>query len=96
MIWKRQAGREVTREDAIEMLRTGEFRQSTGAVGGADRPLPRPRAAVATSSSGQRSFGCTSWKSKKSPGCGYVIFKTPRGLGARSAARRPRTLSPAG
>ncbi len=28
-----------------------------------------------------RSYGCTSYKSKKQPGCGYVIWKTQRGLG---------------
>ena len=24
-----------------------------------------------------RAFGCTSWKSRKEPGCGFVIWKTP-------------------
>jgi hypothetical protein len=28
-----------------------------------------------------RSYGCTSYKSKKTPGCGFVIWKTQRGLG---------------
>ena len=40
----------------------------------------------------QRSFGCTSWKSKKSPGCGYVIFKTPRGLGREIGREEAKDL----
>ena len=28
-----------------------------------------------------RAFGCTSWKSKKNPGCGFVIWKSQRGRG---------------
>ena len=26
-----------------------------------------------------RAYGCTSWKSRKSPGCGFVIWKKERG-----------------
>ena len=43
-----------------------------------------------------KSFGCTSWKSRTEPGCGYVIWKRPRGAkrgrhgrgGARPGRRR--------
>jgi hypothetical protein len=26
-----------------------------------------------------RAFGCTSWKSRKNPGCGFVIWKREKG-----------------
>jgi DNA topoisomerase-3 len=81
VIWKRQAGREVSREDAVEMLHTGQFPAQAAA------PSAEPIGPCPTEGCGgqiverPRSYGCTSWKSKKNPGCGYVIFKTPRGLG---------------
>ena len=74
------------------MLRTGEFpAQSTA-------PSAEPIGPCPTEGCGgqiverQRSFGCTSWKSKKSPGCGYVIFKTPRGLGREIGREEAKDL----
>jgi hypothetical protein len=81
VIWKRQGGREISREEAATMLREGTLPER------AERPSAEPLGPCPTEGcDGQiverpRSFGCTSWKSKTKPGCGYVIFKRPRGLG---------------
>ncbi len=81
MIWKRQRGAagEVTREDAARML--------------ADGTVPVPAAAPSAEPLGPcptegckgeimertKSYGCTSWKSKSKPGCGYVIWRKQQG-----------------
>ena len=77
VIWKRQrgAGGEVTREAAAEMLRTGTLPVTAAAqrapkepIG--DCPTPGCGGQIVENS---RAFGCNSWKSRKSPGCGFVI-----------------------
>ena len=76
----RSGGKDVTREEAIEMVREGRTNATP-------RPAAEPLAPCPTEGcDGEivekaRSYGCTSWKSKKKPGCGYVIWKTQRGLG---------------
>jgi DNA topoisomerase-3 len=80
VIWRRSGGKDVTREEAIEMVREGRTNATP-------RPAAEPLAPCPTEGcDGEivekaRSYGCTSWKSKKKPGCGYVIWKTQRGLG---------------
>ena len=39
----------------------------------------RPRAAAGQIVENSRAYGCTSWKSRKNPGCGFVIWKKERG-----------------
>jgi DNA topoisomerase III len=84
VIWKRQRGAagEVTREAAAEMLRTGTLpvtaasqRAPKEPIG--DCPTPGCGGQIVENS---RAFGCTSWKSRKNPGCGFVIWKRQRGL----------------
>ena len=53
-----------------------------------------------------RAYGCTSWKSRKNPGCGFVIWKREKGHEvspaeatarieeARAAAKRTATDAP--
>jgi hypothetical protein len=82
VIWKSQRGRgEVTREMAAEMLRDGNF-EAPAASGRPTRepigPCPNCDGQIVENS---RAFGCTSWKSKKNPGCGFVIWKSQRGRG---------------
>jgi DNA topoisomerase III len=80
VIWRRSGGKDVTREEAIEMVREGRTNATV-------RPAAEPLGACPTEGcDGEivekaRSYGCTSYKSKKKPGCGYVIWKTQRGLG---------------
>jgi DNA topoisomerase III len=80
VIWRRSGGKDVTREEATEMVREGRTNATP-------RPAAEPLAACPSEGcDGEivekaRSYGCTSWKSKKKTGCGYVIWKTQRGLG---------------
>jgi DNA topoisomerase-3 len=80
VIWRKAGGKDVTREEAIEMVREGRTNATV-------RPAAEPLGACPTEGcDGEivekaRSYGCTSYKSKKKPGCGYVIWKTQRGLG---------------
>ena len=83
VIWKRQRGAagEVTREDAARMLADGTVPVPTAAPSAEPLgpcPTERCKGEIMERS---KSYGCTSWKSKSKPGCGYVIWKTPRGLG---------------
>src|SRR5204862_265526 len=77
-IWKSQRGRgEVTREMAEQMLREGNFEAPAAAARGAREPLgpcPTPNCG-GTVVSNRAGWGCDSWKSKKSPGCGYAIWR---------------------
>jgi DNA topoisomerase-3 len=80
VIWRKSGGKDVTREEAIEMV-------AEGRTNATPRPAAEPLAACPSEGcDGEivekaRSYGCTSWKSKKKTGCGYVIWKTQRGLG---------------
>jgi DNA topoisomerase-3 len=80
VIWRKAGGKEVTREEAIEMVKEGRTNATV-------RPAAEPLGPCPTEGcDGEivekaRSYGCTSYKSKKKPGCGYVIWKTQRGLG---------------
>jgi DNA topoisomerase III len=82
VIWKRpRGGGEVTREQAVEMLATGSFQPAAPA------PVKEPIGPCPTPGCGgqiienSRAYGCSSWKSRKNQGCGFVIWKRPRGLG---------------
>jgi DNA topoisomerase-3 len=80
VIWRKAGGKEVTRDEAIEMVKEGRTNATV-------RPAAEPLGPCPTEGcDGEivekaRSYGCTSYKSKKQPGCGYVIWKTQRGLG---------------
>ena len=74
------------REDVTveEAQRAGAHAASSNAAPApASRSAPARRpAAAARSSRTSRAFGCTSWKSRKEPGCGFVIWKRQRGAAA--------------
>jgi hypothetical protein len=80
VIWKRVRGQkgEIDRETAARMVAAGE----TNAVAA---PPKEPLGACPTPGCGgeivenTRAYGCTSWKSRKSPGCGFVIWKREKG-----------------
>jgi DNA topoisomerase III len=80
VIWRKAGGKEVSREEAIEMVKEGRTNATV-------RPAAEPLGPCPTEGcDGEivekaRSYGCTSYTSKKKPGCGYVIWKTQRGLG---------------
>jgi DNA topoisomerase-3 len=78
VIWKKAGGKEVSLDEAKEMVAEGR----TNAVA---RPAAEPLGPCPNGDGDiiekARSYGCSSYKSKKTPGCGFVIWKTQRGLG---------------
>lgn len=80
VIWKRVRGQkgEVDVEAARKMVAAGE-------TNAAPAPSKEPVGKCPTPGCGgdivanSRAYGCTSWKSRKSPGCGFVIWKRESG-----------------
>jgi DNA topoisomerase-3 len=77
-LWKQQGGRTITREEALEHIAAGRSSKDLESERETIGPCPTPGCG------GQiversRSYGCTSWKSRSEPGCGYVIWKKVRG-----------------
>ena len=81
-LWKQQGGRTITLEEARSTSRQG-ISADAQAPSASSSARARRRAAAARSSSARKSYGCTSWKCRTEPGCGYVIWK-------RSAAQQGR------
>jgi DNA topoisomerase-3 len=80
VIWKRAGGRDVPLEEAAAMVAAGTTNAAPAASSEPVGSCPTPGCGGEIVERG-KSYGCTSWKSKKQPGCGYVIWKRPRGLG---------------
>ncbi len=81
VIWKSSRAHGVVgREQAIEMLKTGKITPAAPQVREpiGDCPTPGCGGRILPNT---RGWGCDSWKSKKKPGCGFVIWRRPRGLG---------------
>jgi hypothetical protein len=78
VIWRKAGGKEVTREEAVEMVAEGRTNATARPAAEPLGPCPNGDGDIVEKA---RSYGCTSYKSKKSPGCGFVIWKTQRGLG---------------
>ena len=77
-LWKQQNGHTLTREEALEHIAAGRSSKDLESEREVIGPCPTPGCG------GQiversRSYGCTSWKSRSEPGCGYVIWKRVRG-----------------
>ncbi len=80
VIWKKVRGQkeEVDVETARRMVAAGE-------TNAAPAPAKEPIGACPTPGCGgniienSRAYGCTSWKSRKNPGCGFVIWKREKG-----------------
>jgi DNA topoisomerase-3 len=77
-LWKQQNGRTITRDEALEHIRAGrsskDLEQEREVIG----PCPTPGCGGEIIER-TKSYGCTSWKSRSEPGCGYVIWKKVRG-----------------
>jgi DNA topoisomerase-3 len=80
VIWKKVRGQkeEVDVEAARAMVAAGETNAAPAAskepVGAC--PTPGCGGNIVENS---RAYGCTSWKSRKNPGCGFVIWKREKG-----------------
>ncbi|MEQ9335826.1 MAG: DNA topoisomerase 3 [Miltoncostaeaceae bacterium] len=97
VIWKRVRGQkgEVDVETARAMVAAGE-------TNAAPAPAKEPIGECPTPGCGgsivenNRAYGCTSWKSRKNPGCGFVIWKRERGKeGEVSREQAAQTLADA-
>lgn len=98
VIWKRVRGKpgEVDIDTARSMVARGD----TNAQAAPSRepigqcPTPGCGGEIRENS---RAYGCTSWKSRKNPGCGFVIWKRERGVPAEvtpeDAAQRIRVAA---
>ncbi len=79
VIWKKARGQaEVDVETARKMVARGE---TNAAATTAKEPIgacPTPGCGGQIVEN-SRAYGCTSWKSRKNPGCGFVIWKKERG-----------------
>ncbi|CAA9528919.1 MAG: DNA topoisomerase III [uncultured Thermoleophilia bacterium] len=80
VIWKRAGGKDVTFEDAQAMVAEGRTNAGPATSAEPVGPCPTPGCGGQIVERG-KSYGCTSWKSKKQTGCGFVIWKRQRGLG---------------
>ncbi len=80
VIWKRVRGQkgEVDVDTARSMV-------AAGVTNAAPAPVKEPIGTCPTPGCGgeivenSRAYGCTSWKSRKNPGCGFVIWKREKG-----------------
>jgi DNA topoisomerase-3 len=77
-LWKQHAGKTLTREEALEHIAAGRQSSDLDAQREVLGPCPTEGCGGEIIERG-RSYGCTSWKSRKEPGCGYVIWKKVRG-----------------
>jgi DNA topoisomerase III len=77
-LWKQQNGRTITREEALEHVAAGRSSKDLEDEREVIGPCPTPGCGGEIIER-TRSYGCTSWKSRGEPGCGYVIWKKVRG-----------------
>ena len=78
VIWKRVRGRrdEVSIEEARRMVARGETNATPPREPVAECPVPGCGGTIVER---PKTYGCNSWKSPRNRGCGYVIWKRPRG-----------------
>jgi hypothetical protein len=78
VIWKRMRGRkdEVSIEEARRMVARGETNATPPREPVAECPVPGCGGTIVER---PKTYGCNSWKSPRNRGCGYVIWKRPRG-----------------
>ncbi|MGE3235172.1 MAG: DNA topoisomerase 3 [Thermoleophilia bacterium] len=77
-LWKQQNGRTITRDEALEHIHAGRSSKDLESEREVIGPCPTPGCGGEIIER-TRSYGCTSWKSRTEPGCGYVIWKKVRG-----------------
>jgi DNA topoisomerase-3 len=79
VIWKKARGQaEVDVETARTMVAHGQTNAAPVAAKEPIGPCPTPGCGGQIVEN-SRAYGCTSWKSRKNPGCGFVIWKKERG-----------------
>ncbi len=78
VIWKRVRGRrdEVPLDEAKAMVARGETNATPPREPVAECPVPGCGGTIVER---PKTYGCNSWKSPRNRGCGYVIWKRPRG-----------------
>ncbi len=78
VIWKRVRGRsdEVSIEEARRMVAHGETNATPPRQPIAPCPVPGCGGDIVDR---PKTYGCNSWKSPRNRGCGYVLWKRPRG-----------------
>ncbi len=77
-LWKQMNGRSITLEEAREHIAAGRSSKDLVTERETLGPCPTP-GCPGHIVERTRSYGCTSWKSRNEPGCGYVIWKKVRG-----------------
>ncbi|MEZ5080113.1 MAG: DNA topoisomerase 3 [Thermoleophilia bacterium] len=77
-LWKTNGGKTLTHEEALEHIAAGRSSKDLQAEREVLGPCPTEGCEGEIIERG-RSYGCTSWKSRSEPGCGYVIWKKARG-----------------
>lgn len=77
-IWKRQHGKAIGFDDAMQMIAEGKSSKDLEAARETLGPCPT-EGCDGEIVERTRSYGCTSWKSRSETGCGYVIWKKVRG-----------------
>ncbi len=77
-LWKRQNGKNLTYDAAMELIAQGKSSKDLEAEREIIGPCPTPDCGGEIIER-TRSYGCTSWKSRSETGCGFVIWKKVRG-----------------
>jgi DNA topoisomerase III len=90
-LWKQQNGRTISREEALEHIAAGRSSKDLADEREVIGPCPTP-GCDGRIVERARSFGCTSWKSRSEPGCGYVIWKRVRGQKGAVDAEAARAM----
>ena len=94
-LWKQQNGRTITREEALEHIAAGRSSKDLESEREIIGPCPTPGCGGEIVER-TKSYGCTSWKSRTEPGCGYVIWKRVRGQKGEVNADTARQMVAAG
>ena len=90
-LWKQQNGHTITREEALEHIAAGRSSKDLEAEREVIGPCPTPGCGGEIIER-TKSYGCTSWKSRTEPGCGYVIWKRVRGQKGEVDAETARAM----
>ncbi len=94
-LWKQQNGRTITRDEALEHVAAGrsskDLEDEREIIGMCPTPDCGGQIIERT-----KSYGCTSWRSRSEPGCGYVIWKRVRGQKGEVDAEAARAMVSAG
>lgn len=77
-LWKTNNGKSLTLDEAMEHIQAGRSSKDLAAEREIVGKCPTPDC-DGDIIERQRSYGCTSWKSRTEPGCGFVIWKKVRG-----------------